>query len=184
MTWQCREPGHQQPWYCSRSPGIFWCEDHKGQFIEAWRNCLSFGNKNYSYILWVKCLNGCWCQSCRDHSGYGLSQWEEALLRNTFSHWLSPYPEWSLVWQSSVQPLNTKLLQIISFLFLSMKYVFEVITGHSTEDKSASIDFHLHRCLLNCYTILAWWPWDCQWDIRQGLWFNWQIFLSVCVICL
>ena len=33
---------------------------------------------------------------CRDHSGYGLSQWEMMLHCNT-SHWLSPYPEWSLV---------------------------------------------------------------------------------------
>ena len=32
----------------------------------------------------------------RDHSGYGLSQWEEVLLCNTFCHRLSPYPEWSL----------------------------------------------------------------------------------------
>ena len=30
----------------------------------------------------------------RDHSEYGLSQWEEALLCNAFSHWPSPYPEW------------------------------------------------------------------------------------------
>ena len=29
----------------------------------------------------------------RYHSGYGLSQWEEALHSNTSSHWLSPYPE-------------------------------------------------------------------------------------------
>ena len=27
---------------------------------------------------------------------YGLHQWEEALLCNASSHWLSPYPEWSL----------------------------------------------------------------------------------------
>ena len=32
-----------------------------------------------------------------DHSGYGLSQWEKALYINTSSHWLSPYPEWSMV---------------------------------------------------------------------------------------
>ena len=32
----------------------------------------------------------------RDHSGYRLSQWEEPLRCNTCSHWLSPYPEWSL----------------------------------------------------------------------------------------
>ena len=32
----------------------------------------------------------------RDHSRYGLSRWEKALLGNAFSHWLSPYLEWSL----------------------------------------------------------------------------------------
>ena len=32
-----------------------------------------------------------------DHSAYGLSQWEEALLCNASSHWPSPYPEWSLI---------------------------------------------------------------------------------------
>ena len=31
---------------------------------------------------------------CRDHSGYGLSQWE--MTSYVISHWLSPYPEWSL----------------------------------------------------------------------------------------
>ena len=32
----------------------------------------------------------------KDHSGYGFDQWEEALRSNASSHWLSPYPEWSL----------------------------------------------------------------------------------------
>ena len=32
----------------------------------------------------------------RDHSGYGLSQWEKALHGDASSHWLSPYTEWSL----------------------------------------------------------------------------------------
>ena len=32
----------------------------------------------------------------RDHSEYGLSQWEEALHSNASSHRPSPYPEWSL----------------------------------------------------------------------------------------
>ena len=31
----------------------------------------------------------------RDHSRYGLSQWETTLHCNVVSHWLSPYPEWS-----------------------------------------------------------------------------------------
>ena len=32
----------------------------------------------------------------RDHSGYGLSQWETMLQCTVVSHWLSPYSEWSL----------------------------------------------------------------------------------------
>ena len=32
----------------------------------------------------------------RDHSGYGFGQWEPTLQSNVGSHWLSPYPEWSL----------------------------------------------------------------------------------------
>ena len=32
----------------------------------------------------------------RYHSRYGLVQWEEVLHSNTSSHWLSPYPGWSL----------------------------------------------------------------------------------------
>ena len=32
----------------------------------------------------------------RDHSGYGLRQWEKALHSYAFSDWPSPYPEWSL----------------------------------------------------------------------------------------
>ena len=32
----------------------------------------------------------------RNHSGYGLSQWKEALLCNASSHWRIPYPEWYL----------------------------------------------------------------------------------------
>ena len=33
----------------------------------------------------------------RDHSGYRLGQWEKALHGNAFSHWLSPYPDLSLI---------------------------------------------------------------------------------------
>ena len=32
----------------------------------------------------------------RDHYGNGLSQWETMLHCKVVSHWLSPYPEWSL----------------------------------------------------------------------------------------
>ena len=38
----------------------------------------------------------CWYAEMvsRDHSGYGLSQWETLLQCNIISHWLSPYPKW------------------------------------------------------------------------------------------
>ena len=42
-----------------------------------------------------------------DHSGYGLSQWEKALLCNAFSHWLSTYPEWSS-YRSHCSPIPQK----------------------------------------------------------------------------
>ena len=33
----------------------------------------------------------------RDHSGYGIDQWETLLQCNGICHWLSAYPEWSLL---------------------------------------------------------------------------------------
>ena len=51
--------------------------------------CIVWQDDNFRWIM--------------DHSAYGLglSQWEEVLLCNAFSHWPSPYPEWSLwIWKS------------------------------------------------------------------------------------
>ena len=45
---------------------------------------------------WVNTLSYHCYLGIRDHSGYGLSQWETTLPCNVFSHWLSPYLEWSL----------------------------------------------------------------------------------------
>ena len=42
--------------------------------------------------MWEPCLS-------RDHTGHGHSQWETIFQCNIFSHWLSPYPEWSLLSQ-------------------------------------------------------------------------------------
>ena len=41
-----------------------------------------------------------------DHSGYGLSQRETTLLCNVVSHWLSPYPEWSLIIPRMIPDIN------------------------------------------------------------------------------
>ena len=46
--------------------------------------------------------------SHRDHSRYGISQWEDASLCNAFSHWPRLYSEWSPQphWQSYLQNYN------------------------------------------------------------------------------
>ena len=49
------------------------------------------------------CLLPVWYLLCddwwgRDRCGYGLSQWKTPLHCNGVSHWLHPYPEWSLWW--------------------------------------------------------------------------------------
>ena len=43
-----------------------------------------------SMCLWFKTLT-----RCRGYSGYGLNQWEEVLLCNTFCHWPNPFQKWS-----------------------------------------------------------------------------------------
>ena len=43
----------------------------------------------------------------RDHSGYGISQWKEALNSNASSHWLCPSPEWSLIRVNQQSGLNS-----------------------------------------------------------------------------
>ena len=50
--------------------------------------------KTYSNYSIQQEINLLWCH--RDHSGYGISQWETTLQCNVVSHWLSPYTKWSL----------------------------------------------------------------------------------------
>ena len=59
-----------------------------------------------------------WLVACsfRDHSGYGLSQWETTLRCNVVSHWekkLNPYPEWPLSLQCWL--LQIKVVYIVRF---------------------------------------------------------------------
>ena len=49
----------------------------------------------------------------RGHSGFGLSQWEEALHSNASSDWPSPYLEWSLTrmpWTNAPNPTRFNFL--------------------------------------------------------------------------
>ena len=54
--------------------------------------------KTKTIMKWVNWFNEPLqpCSQTRDYSGYGLSQWDEALLRSTSSDRRITYPEWSL----------------------------------------------------------------------------------------
>ena len=96
MSCHLLSPCRQQPWYwlcrmnwSSTRMVLTTCvvsflrndEKHKYNFIFPKINSVGRGSMHLA--------------QCRDHSGYGLSQWETTLHCNVF-YWLSPYPEWSL----------------------------------------------------------------------------------------
>ena len=66
---------------------------------QHWFRCWLGGEQVTSHYL-IQCWSSSLTNVCisipRDHSGYGLCQWEELLLCNASSHWQSPLPEWSL----------------------------------------------------------------------------------------
>ena len=57
-----------------------------------------FPSDDVIMVGWWRGRKG-WMNTCirRDHSVYGLSQWETMLLCNAVSHWLNPYTERSLI---------------------------------------------------------------------------------------
>ena len=55
-------------------------------------NIIDNHTQNFGYQIWF-----CTRLFIMDHSECGISQWETTLQRNVVSHWLSPYPERSLV---------------------------------------------------------------------------------------
>ena len=63
---------------------------HQGLWHRLWHNRNKIKHPNREHILWDILY------VCRDHSGYGLSQWETTLHCNVVSHWQSPCTEWSL----------------------------------------------------------------------------------------
>ena len=61
----------------------------------------------------------------RDHSGYGLSQSEKMLFKCNVSHWLSPYPEWSvhlIIHPSHAQFLPGKIWIYIFAFYIICQY--------------------------------------------------------------
>ena len=51
----------------------------------------------------------------RDHSGYGLNQWNTTLECNIVSHWLNPHPEWSLIFYQGHYASNILVIFMFSY---------------------------------------------------------------------
>ena len=69
---------------------------------------------------------------CRNHSGYAFSQWERTLQRNVFFHWLSAYPEWSLLYSDTSGVHDIDICRKIQFMYLSIRYTGnDVLNGEA-----------------------------------------------------
>ena len=81
----------------------------------------------------------------QDHAGYGLSQREEVLLCNAFSHWPSPYPE---------NPVYESLVHLFVFTYMYVYYVYMYIHIGIQIISCCAIDFELlydMNCHLHVY---------------------------------
>ena len=96
----------------------------------------------------------------RDHSGYGLSQWETTLHCNVASYWLCPYSEWSLMTRFSVSIHISEMASQINCLLNSL--LGPAIKKTSTTGVAGSCDGNLrvtggfpekNRKLFPCYDI-------------------------------
>ena len=81
----------------------------------------------------------------RDHSGYGLSQWQKALNGNVFSHWLNPYPEWSC-YRFLVDSCDT--FQILQGYFISPRQLYDITMTSSWA--RWGLNHPCLDCFLNC----------------------------------
>ena len=106
MSQLLSSPCHQKSWYwLGKSNGYLWSKKkdlnfptyilaspQKGPFTEYISFPFHFmcTTVNSLTCLRYKCYPCCMPQASRQHSGYGLSQWETTLQCNVVSHWLSP----------------------------------------------------------------------------------------------
>ena len=100
-------------------------------FFQTWLNYMvvDLAAINPTGLNAKTCLYGntlviAWYQECmlllyihRGHSGCGLSQWNITLHCNVTSHWLSPYPEWSLHTSIMPQSMQNASMQCLKLLF-------------------------------------------------------------------
>ena len=84
------------------------------------------------------------------HSGYGLSQWEEALLCNASFHWLSPCPEWSLWPQCGKNQFFQMASYILQGIYKTLKSSLDLASAWLTAffhlQKQPHSPFFYHMC--------------------------------------
>ena len=102
--WQHEDTLVWTKYCCFRFRGSETCDQnqacHRSQQLRIWSSC-PFGEMGPSLL------------PSRGHSGFGLSQWEEALHSNASSDWPSPYLEWSLPrmpWTNAPNPTRFNFL--------------------------------------------------------------------------
>ena len=85
----------------------------------------------------------------RDHCGYGLSQWETMLLCNIVTHWLSPYPEWTLWIVNVCRNINMYFHWHMQFIDIEVVKVVENCLSRRQES------IFLAQSIL--WLFVAWW---------------------------
>ena len=102
-----------------------------------------------SWIVFI--CNTIWL-NCREHSGYGFSQWQTTLHYDIISHCLSTYPEWSLRldWVClAILPEKYAMSQLsyIQACWVSMKFLFgNMLTSSSG---TITVKCHYNACHYN-----------------------------------
>ena len=95
-TWQI-PPCHGEVMSCNSSithhDDILQCVIMLGHNALSWHVLIGQGQPRVEHTSALASHLSNLSSHCRDHSGYGLSQWEMMLQCNIVSHWMNPYPE-------------------------------------------------------------------------------------------
>ena len=171
--------------HCQRISGVPQC-DVRVCNIVLWPTVITEPN----FIFHLQKLSQIMQYGSRGHSGYGLSQWAEALLCNTFSRWLNPYTKHYLrsmhdvPWKQFLDEAN----QLIAALRLWQSrqwYIISWVTQIVLHCSLCIILLHAFTCFINGkisfghHTVNSPWPGDAIWRHRSK-----SILVQVMACCL
>ena len=145
---------HENGKLCSKQDTFksFW----KLNSIKKFLYNISIPNKkNHVSITIIKDINHIFF-ILKDHSGFGLSQWVEGLQWCSFSHWLSSYPERSLILTASYTYQPTLVCTVNLTLSLSLKAsdistTREVSVLRSTVSERPWKIQYINDCSMKCH---------------------------------